>query len=214
MVYTDSTDAANGNSRKVDIRLSGAYRPWDSRWMWLDRLDLIDEETNGSSAQSHARKVVNHLNANYQPNRQSQISIMYGAKYIQDYYDGTTYNGFTDVVSVEARHDINQDWDIGANAGMLHSWNGGEFSYNAGASLGYKLTDNTWVAAGYNFLGFSDNDFSGANYLAKGPYVTVRVKFDQDSLKLNKPMTARLPSTGNGSEAPDAAAKSPVLVRE
>jgi hypothetical protein len=40
-----------------------------------------------------------------------------------------------------------------------------------------------WVSAGYNIGGYRDRDFSADRYTRKGPYVTMRVKFDQWSLK-------------------------------
>jgi opacity protein-like surface antigen len=84
---------------------------------------------------------------------------------------------------VELRHDLNPDWDVGVHASVLHTWTGGEQSYGLGASLGYNLMDNTWVAAGYNLRGFDDDDFSGAAYRSQGPYIALRVKFDQDTIK-------------------------------
>ena len=50
-------------------------------------------------------------------------------------------------------------------------------------SVGYNLFKNAWVSAGYNFSGFEDADFSEADYTAQGPFVTFRVKFDQQSVK-------------------------------
>jgi hypothetical protein len=70
---------------------------------------------------------------------------------------------------------------------VLHSWNSKVSDYSAGVSIGYRLMENTWVAAGYNVLGFDDRDFAGAEYRAKGFFLSVRVKFDQDTLGLNKP---------------------------
>ena len=45
--------------------------------------------------------------------------------------------------------------------------------------------DNTWLSVGYKVKGLNDKDFDGAEYRAKGLYATIRVKFDQDTLKLN-----------------------------
>jgi len=52
-------------------------------------------------------------------------------------------------------------------------------------SVGYRVMDNTWVSVGYNFAGFMDADFAGAEYRAKGAYVNLRVRFDQDTFDLN-----------------------------
>jgi hypothetical protein len=68
-------------------------------------------------------------------------------------------------------------------------------NYGLGASLGFKIIDNAWVAFGYNLRNVKDRDFSAAGYSAKGPYLTLRMKVDQDTFKLNgsgektRPMT-------------------------
>ena len=182
--YTN-TQNTTSQSRKFDARFSYAHRPWDSEWVWLNRLDYIDELISDAATTSRARKLVNNTNLNWMPNRRTQIAMQYGAKYVLDTIDGSSYSGYTDLIGAEIRRDITQDWDIGAHASLLHSWNSDVKHYSLGASLGYKLMDNTWVAVGYNFLGFDDADFSGAEYRAQGPYAAIRMKIDQDTLKLN-----------------------------
>lgn len=185
--YTSQESAAGARTRKLDARLSWAHRPNDSEWIALDRFDYIDEMTEDTGSKVSSRKLVNNLNANWMPNRRTQIALQYGAKYAFDSIDGKDYAGFTDLVGAEIRRDITRDWDIGLHGSVLHSWNGGQFDYSAGASVGYKVFDNAWVAVGYNLRGFSDDDFVGAEYRAKGFYVALRMKFDQDTLGLNKP---------------------------
>ena len=119
------------------------------------------------------------------PNRRTQISLHYGSKYVLDRIDARDYKGYTDVANSEIRYDINKDWDIGAHASLLNSWSSAVQKYGVGASVGYKVMYNSWLSVGYNLLGFDDNDFNGAEYRSKGAYATIRVKFDQDTLKLN-----------------------------
>ena len=66
---------------------------------------------------------------------------------------------------------------------LLHSWHGGQFEYSCGPSVGYNIFENAWISAGYNLLGFADKDFSSADYTAQGPYVRMRMKFDQQTVK-------------------------------
>jgi opacity protein-like surface antigen len=68
----------------------------------------------------------------------------------------------------------------------MRSLNSGVYSYGLGASVGYKLVDNMWISAGYNVRGMNDRDFSAASYRAQGPYITLRMKVDQDTFGLNK----------------------------
>ena len=183
-IYSD-TDSALVRTTKFDGRVSYAFRPSGSRWIFLDRFDVIDETIEAELGSLRARKLVNNLNANYTPNTYTQWSFQYGAKYVFDRIDGATYTGYTDLLGVEVRRDLDRSWDIGLSGALLHSWNSQVLNYSAGASIGYRLMENTWVAAGYNVLGFNDRDFAGAEYRAKGFFLSVRIKFDQDTLGLN-----------------------------
>jgi hypothetical protein len=178
------TEGAGGNDKtNADLRFGLAYRPKLSKWILLDRLDLIYDRdiTAGSDLQS--RRFVNNLNANWKPNGQTQLSLQYGAKYVLETIDGSDYSGYTDLSGAELRYDLGKDWDIGLHGSILHSWNAGQAVYGAGASLGYNVVQNAWISLGYNLTGFEDKDFSAANFTAKGPFVRFRFKFDQNSVK-------------------------------
>jgi hypothetical protein len=173
------------DTSRIDARLSYAYRPLDGEWIWLDRLQYVHESAQNPTGQLLTRKLINNLNANWMPNRQTQIALQYGLKYVRDSIDSTAYKGFTDLVGIEARQDLGERWDIGLHTGMLHSWQAGTRDYQLGASLGFKLADNAWLSVGYNQRGFVDADFAGAEYRARGLYLNLRVKFDQDTFHLN-----------------------------
>jgi uncharacterized repeat protein (TIGR01451 family) len=183
------------NTRDTDLRLSYAHRPNDGNWVWFDRGDYITQSSDTAGVTLKGKKLVNNLNANYMPNRRTQISLQYGAKYVLDSVDGTEYKGYTDLYGAEVRYDITQRWDIGAWGSVMNSHNSGVRNYGLGASIGFKIIDNMWVAFGYNIRSVTDRDFSAAGYNAKGPYLTLRMKVDQDTFKLNgsgektRPMT-------------------------
>jgi uncharacterized repeat protein (TIGR01451 family) len=182
---TDSKTTNGASNNKFDLRLSYAYRPLLARWTLLDRLDFIGENQNDLTTNSRTKKLVNNFNANYIPNRRTQLSLQYGNKYVLDTIDGEEYTGYTDIASAELRYDVSNRWDVGVHGSILNSWNSGVHVFSAGASVGYRVMDNTWLSVGYNVKGLNDKDFDGAEYRAKGVYATIRVKFDQDTLNLN-----------------------------
>lgn len=173
------------DTSRVDARLSYAHRPLNSEWIWLDRLQYVHESTQDMAGRLLTRKLINNLNANWLPNRHTQIALQYGVKYVRDSIDDATYKGFTDLIGIEARQDLGERWDIGLHTGMLHSWQSGTRDYQLGVSLGFKLADNAWLSVGYNQRGFVDADFAGAEYRARGIYLNLRIKFDQNSFNLN-----------------------------
>ena len=181
------------DTSRVDARLSYAYRPLNSEWIWLDRLQYVHESSQDLAGRLLTRKLINNLNANWLPNRQTQIALQYGVKYVRDSIDAAAYKGFTDLIGIEARRDIGERWDIRLHTGMLHSWQAGMRDYQLGASIGFKLADNAWLSVGYNQRGFVDADFSGAEYRARGLYLNLRVTFDEDSFNLNDRSKGQLP---------------------
>jgi hypothetical protein len=142
---------------------------------------------------SSVHKLVNNLTVNYLASPLTQWSFQYGAKYVFDRIGGTDYNGYTDLLGFEVRHDLSAKWDLGASSAALRSWSGGTTRYSLGYSIGYQLALNAWVAAGYNVLGFNDRDFGAADYHARGFYLSIRAKVDQDTLGLNSGKAAVTP---------------------
>jgi hypothetical protein len=179
----DTETLAGSDTLDGDVRLSMALRPKNTRWILLDRLDYKFETQKDADGKYQARRIVNNLNANYRPYHKLQVAMQYGAKYVFDTFDQLSYSGYTDLTGLDLRYDISERWDVGLHAGLLHSWNAGQMDYRSGCSVGYAMMKNMWVSLGYNFTGFKDEDFSAADYTAAGPYLKMRVKFDQQSVK-------------------------------
>lgn len=178
-----TSESATTEKTDGELRLGLAYRPFASRWIVLDRLDFIFEENRGADFDFDSWRLVNNLNANYKPNRRTQLSLQYGAKYVRETIDGDDYSGFTDLYGVEGRYDLTERWDVGLRGSALHSWSAELIDFSSGVSVGCNLVQNIWISAGYNFVGFQDEDFSRADFTAQGPFVKFRLKFDQNSIK-------------------------------
>lgn len=177
------TDGATAEKTDGEVRLGLAYRPIASRWIILDRLDFLFEENRGEAFDFDSWRLVNNLHANYKPNRRTQISLQHGAKYARETIEGDDYSGFTDLYGLEGRYDLTERWDVGVRGSVLHSWSSRLFDYSSGISVGCNVVENVWVSAGYNFIGFQDEDFSRADFTAQGPFVKFRLKFDQNSVR-------------------------------
>jgi len=188
------TKAATGlNNVNGDLRLGMVYRPLYTRWIFLDRLDVLYDRQHGgfaatgdvagTSFNTDNWRVVNNLNANFKLDNKFQSSLQYGAKYVLENIDGADYSGYTDLMGVEGRYDLTNKWDLGLRGSALHSWSADQLSYSTGLSVGYNVIKNAWVSLGYNLVGFSDKDFSAAEYTAQGPFVRFRFNFAQNSVK-------------------------------
>ncbi len=181
--HTESERATGESSNSTGVRLGMAYRPENSRWIFLDKLDLKWDESTGGAFDSESWRVINNFNANYKPNEKWQHSFQYGMKTINEVINTRNYKGFVDLMGIESRYNINARWDAGIHANILHHWDLKQRDYNSGISVDHTVAKNVWASVGYNFVGFKDKDFTAARYTSKGIYVKFRIKFDQHSAK-------------------------------
>ncbi len=178
-----NTDRSSGASLfEGDVRFSLAYRPMQSRWIVLNRLDFkFDSSTDITGSKTRQRKLIENFASNFLIDNSNQIAFNAGLKYVVDNFDSAEYSGLTGLLGTEYRHDLNERFDIGVHASTLYSANSGAMKYATGVSVGWNMMRNIWLSVGYNFSGFEDDDFSAAGYTASGPYIRFRMKFDQDT---------------------------------
>ena len=126
----------------------------------------------------HARS----LHADWQPRRPFLVSGRYAAKWTTDKSNGLASKYRAQVVGGRVTWEFAPRWDIGFVTSLLVGETDSR-QYGVGLELGYLVTTNLWVSAGYNLFGYRDADLSGADYTAKGPYVRLRYKFDESALE-------------------------------
>ncbi len=172
----DNNDAPD--ERRVDVRVGFALRPRDDGMIIFDRFDVKQHKVDGELT---SWKAVNNLGLNVMPTARWQLSVNHGIKYALLDTDNESYSGFTQLVGLESRYDISERIDIGARMMALYSHNSGTAEYSFGPSIGFNPADNIWLSAGYNFDGFHDGDFAFAEYTRQGPFIRLRIKFDQNT---------------------------------
>ncbi len=180
--YRADHQAAGVERDQAELRFGFAWRPAESPWSLLSRLDLDVDEQSGGAFYTRTRKLIENMNLNYAPGGRHQLALQLGVKYALEDIDGSDYDGLTTLTGMEYRFDFHPRWDLGMRASALHSFGADTTRYSTGVSIGHDPVTNLWVSLGYNFLGFEDRDFAGADYTAKGPYLKLRFKVDQSSL--------------------------------
>ena len=181
-----------------DIAL--ALRPLDSRWSVLERFELRHEQAGAGLTDSNllgvpaygageqvTTRVINNVAVNYRTGAEGEghgfeATVYYGAKYVDGQFGDDVYTGFIDVVGFELRRDIGHRFDIGVQGSVQHAWSAGAVSFSGGPSAGISPAKNVWISAGYNIAGYRDRDFAQDRYTRQGPYVTMRLKFDQQTV--------------------------------
>jgi hypothetical protein len=176
-------DSGLNESVAADLKFGWAYRMADSRWSFLNRIDLIFEDAEQVAGEQQAWRVINNFNANRRFSAALQMSLQYAFKYVGADFDGAGFTGYTDLIGVDWRRGFNQRWDMGVNTSIYHSYNSKVIDYGFGLDVGYNFASNMWVTLGYNLAGFDDSDFAEARYTAQGPFLRITVKADQHALK-------------------------------
>jgi uncharacterized repeat protein (TIGR01451 family) len=187
---------AGAETRTGNLQLSWANRPAASAWSWLEKLELREDRVTGAVAgapdplgapfaiggDARSRRVVNTLSIDYASKAGTEISLFWGSRYVADRIGADDVGGWSNLVGADLRLDLSSTLDISLAASLREGAGARSFGYALGPSLGFKPFVNGWLSVGVNLVGFHDRDFEADRYTRAGPYVTMRLKFDQLSL--------------------------------
>ncbi len=199
-------EKAGTKTETANLALSWARRPDDSRFAWLEKLELRSDVLRGAvqglpgpiggapllvSGDATSRRVVNSFSLNWSPTTEaegrylgrSEIALFWGSRYVFDRVGADDIAGWSNLVGLDARWDLSQTLDVGVSGTVRESAGGKAVSYSGGPALGISPFKGGYVQIGYNVLGFHDNDYADARYTRQGPFVTLRFKFDQTTLQ-------------------------------
>ncbi len=198
-------------SEITSLEISVAHRPLASDWSFLNKLELrSDEITNAVAGQpgpigsapllvtgdQRSRRIVNSFSLNYSPTStglsmyggqdfldRSEFSFFWGTRYVSDRFGTADVEGWSNLFGADARFDLSETFDIGASASVREGNGGRAWTWSVGPNIGISPIENTWISVGYNITGFEDRDFEAARYTRDGPYVTFRLRFDQQTFR-------------------------------
>ncbi|MDZ7587807.1 MAG: carboxypeptidase-like regulatory domain-containing protein [Parasphingorhabdus sp.] len=199
-------EAAGGVSTRVtNGELSWAYRPSDSQWSWLEKVELREDKVRNAiegaagpiggapflvNGDVTSRRIINSLSINYTPLDESkqgfaeagEYSLFWGSRYVFDKFGPDDVEGWSNIVGIDAKFDLSDTVDIGGQATARIGNNFDTVAYSGGPSIGITPFENGYISIGYNVVGFADRDFEENRYTRDGPFMTFRLKFDQNSL--------------------------------
>lgn len=178
---TQENNDLTADRRTGDARFAAAWRPRDSEALViLNRLDVALDEVDGDARNT---RIVNNLALNVQATERLQLNANHGLKYAILETGEQTFGNWTQLVGAEARYDVKPWLDLGVQGSALYDHGSGAVQYAYGPSVGIAPATNVWFTLGYNVEGFEDPDFAAAEWTRAGPYLRLRVKFDQHNLR-------------------------------
>jgi hypothetical protein len=194
--HADATGAAIGNTMQNRAQLGFAWRPLDNNLVnGLARYEYktVRDRAHAPAAEGgdnavpgeyyDAHIVSAHLD--YHPSRAWWMTSRVAGKRNSDMTLPAGEQKYTAVMAAgRAILDLSPRWDIGVLASVLYSPQGHSRQFAYGAEAGYRFAKNMYLSVGHNLSGFYDRDLSGSEYTARGTFLRLRVKFDENSLGL------------------------------
>lgn len=192
-----ATGPGGQETRTANLQLSWAHRPSDSAWSWLEKLELRDDRVKGAvagtpgplgtpltvSGNARSLRAINSFSLNWSSGDRQEIALFWGSRYVSERVGNDDIGGWSNVVGADVRFDLSDTIDAGLAGTVREGLGGRSFAWSAGPSLGIRPFDNGWLSVGWNVVGFHDRDFEDSRYTRSGPYVTMRLKFDQLNLQ-------------------------------
>ncbi len=193
------------STETASLALSWAHRPDDSRFAFLEKLELRSDRVRGAvaglpgpiggapllvSGNAVSQRIINSLSVNWSPTERhdgeflnrSEISVFWGSRYVVDRIDQDDLKGWSNLFGADIRFDLSRSVDVGFSGTIRQNPGGHAIAYSGGPTISISPANNTYITLGYNVVGFHDRDFEDSRYTRSGPFVTLRLKFDQDSL--------------------------------
>lgn len=172
-------DGASGRTTTSRAMVGLAYRPIHSnRFNALMKAEHKHQANSSTSPDVRENAWIFSGEGVWQATVRLQIAGKYAGKFTRD----GGFSSYTDLVSGRFLYDVTDRWDVGAEYRILQSHRVKSRLQGGSIEVGYRIIKNLWIAGGYSFDTF-DADLAGDNYQGKGPYMKLRVKFSEDTLK-------------------------------
>jgi uncharacterized repeat protein (TIGR01451 family) len=196
---------AGPKTETASLALSWANRPDDSRFAFLEKLELRSDKVTGAVAgrpgpiggvpltivgDAKSQRIINSFSLNWSPTTKqdgqylgrSEVSVFWGSRYVFDRFGADDLKGWSNIVGTDLRFDLSKMIDVGVSGSVRQNPGGRSYAWSGGPTVGIAPFKNGYVSLGYNVVGFSDRDFEDSRYTRSGPFVTLRLKFDQSTL--------------------------------
>jgi uncharacterized repeat protein (TIGR01451 family) len=200
------------STETAQAEISWANRAAASDWAFLNKFELRYDAVKNAIAglagpiggvslningDAQSRRIINSLSVNYTPIgrddeglgldnghffERGEYGLFWGTRYVSERFGADDVSGWSNVVGLDFRLDIGEFADLGASGTVRVGTGGRNVAYSGGPVLTVTPAKNMNISLGYNVVGFADRDFEESRYTRSGPFITLKLKFDQESL--------------------------------
>jgi len=210
------SDRDQGDSSLYDGLVGIAYRPLGTPSIYLlSSLRFKLEQTSGPVTEDERKNLISSTEASYRVSRKWTLRGKYAGKYAWESLGGNDFTSYTDLILAGTTYDLTDRWDVGVQGKIMNQYDTGMHSVGAVVKTGYRVYRNLVAGVGYNLSRMNDADLSGSDYQSHGPFVELKVKLDEEMLRLHgKPVEPKATATFPVVPPPPAPADNVVLHSE
>lgn len=203
--WTYGQAPGGATSRVMDAALTFAYRPSGSELNMLGKLEFRSDQVTGAvaggmgpiggtaltiSGDGKSERLIASVSGAWTPHsyadaervERHEIGFFAAVRRNLDYIQGYDLYGTTLLGGLDARYGIASRLDVGLGATVRANLSDRTVSYAIGPQIGFTPAKDLLLLLGYNFAGFNDPDFAVTRSTINGVFVSLRLKFDENSL--------------------------------
>jgi uncharacterized repeat protein (TIGR01451 family) len=192
--YWDN-DLVAGHDRILDSYLGTSFRPLQGNpWQLLTLLRYKLEEKGSVPGSGESRSFIVSTEPTYRIVKDWSAQGKYAGKLNWSDGAGGTFRTYTDLILAGVSYDLTERWELALYLKLANQYDTGQHSLGSVASAGYRVYRNVVLSAGYNYARLDDRDLTGETFQGQGPFVGVKVKFDEDMFERSEVKTVELPA--------------------
>lgn len=203
--WTSAKTPKGALTEVVDGAVAFAHRPAASDLALLAKLefraDRVAQAVAGefSAAGRSALKITGNgqstrliasLSGNWTPHsrdeaglaQRHELGFFVAARHNFERFQDFDLAGTTLIGGLDLRYGFGSRFDLGLAGTIRASLSDRTTAYSIGPQVGFTPAKDILLTAGYNVTGFHDPDFAAARSTTKGPFIALRMKFDQSIL--------------------------------
>lgn len=173
----------DGQDDRVQERLQFGFAYRDSATNRMNGLWRY-EFKNEDGVESDVKRVVHvfSTHVDYQYAARTVMRMQYSAKFAAETAIDGRYESAAHLVGARITRDFGSRFDAGVHVRTLMNDDFASGQGGVGGEVGFLMMNNLWLSAGYNVLGFRDDDLTEEEYTRRGAYLRMRFKFDESLL--------------------------------
>lgn len=173
----------DGQDDRIQERLQFGFAYRDSatnRMNGLWRYELKTEDGVEQAVKRVVHIISTHMD--YQYAAHTVLRAQYSTKFAQETALDGRYDSKAHLVGGRLTRDLGSRFDAGVHVRALMSESFSAGQGGVGGEVGCLMVNNLWLSAGYNVIGFHDDDLASDEYTRRGAYLRLRFKFDESLL--------------------------------